>query len=276
MLNFVKLEGIGNDFILLDGIKQDLSNYNFAELAPRLCNRHFGIGADGLLLAFKSEKASYQMRIINSDGSEAEMCGNGIRCFARYIYEEYEHAMVLSIETLAGIMLPVLDPQNNLIEVDMGEPVLDAQKIPVALSGEKLIAQDIEVAGENFKFTPVSMGNPHAVIFVDDTKKIDVAKFGPLIEKHPLFPRKTNVEFVDILSRQEINFRVWERGAAETLACGTGACAAVVAGVLNDKTDRTVLVHLPGGDLLIEWQIEDNHVSMSGPAFETFRGNIKV
>ncbi len=276
MLNFVKLEGLGNDFILIDGIKQDLISYDFAKLAPQLCDRHFGIGADGLLLVFKSEKASYQMRIINSDGSEPEMCGNGIRCFARYIYEEYEHTSVLSIETLAGIMLPVLDPKNNLIEVDMGEPVLDAKKIPVALSGEKLIGQDIEAAGAKFKFTPVSMGNPHAVIFVDDVKKVDLPKYGPAIEKHTLFPKKTNVEFIDVVSRQEINFRVWERGAAETLACGTGACASVVAGVLNDKTDRKVLVHLPGGDLLIEWQEEDNHVSMAGPAFEVFRGTVKV
>ena len=276
MLNFVKLEGLGNDFILIDGIKQDLAKYNFAELAPKLCDRNFGIGADGILILLKSDKANYRMRIFNADGSEPEMCGNGIRCFARYIYEEYEHTSVLSIETLAGIMLPVLDPQNNLIEVDMGEPVLEAKKIPVDLSGEKLIDQDIEAGGEKFKFTPVSMGNPHAVIFVDDVKKVDLAKYGPLIETHQLFPKKTNVEFIDIVSRQEINFRVWERGAAETLACGTGACAAVVAGVLNDKTNRKVLVHLPGGDLLIEWQVEDNHVSMAGPAYEVFRGQIKI
>jgi diaminopimelate epimerase len=276
MLEFIKLEGLGNDFILVDALKQDLTKYDFHKLAPKLCDRHFGIGADGILIVHKSTKADFRMQVINSDGSEPEMCGNGIRCFSRYIYEAYEQKTVISVETPAGIILPVLDPKHNIIEVDMSEPILVAREIPVNLDGEKLINQPIVVADKTFEFTPVSMGNPHAVIFVDDVRAIDLQKYGPLLEKHPLFPERANIEFIQVIDKTHTVMRVWERGAGETLACGTGACAAVVAGVLTGRTDREVQVQLAGGKLEIEWDAEDNHVSMSGPAYEVFRGTVKI
>lgn len=276
MLEFIKMEGLGNDFILVDGIKNDLSKYKFHELAPKLCNRNFGIGADGILIAHRSTKANYRMQIINSDGSEPQMCGNGIRCFARYIYENYEKKSVLSVETLGGIILPVLDPKTNTIEVDMGEPILNAEKIPVKLQGEKLINQKIKVLDKEFLFTPVSMGNPHAVIFVDDVMAIDLNTYGPAIENHELFPQKTNVEFVQVINPKELKMRVWERGSGITLACGTGASATVVAGVLTGRCERSATVTLPGGKLKIDWDEAENHVAMAGPAFEVFRGQIKI
>ena len=276
MLNFVKLEGLGNDFILVDAIKEDLAKYDFHKLAPKLCDRHFGIGADGILIVHKSEKSDYRMQIINADGSEPQMCGNGVRCFARYIYEAYGQHAAMSVETLAGVMLPVLDPKHNFITVDMGEPTLDARKIPVALDGQKLINQSVTVADKTFLFTPVSMGNPHAVIFVDDVKQIDLSKYGPLLENNPLFPERANIEFIQIVDAKNTLMRVWERGASETLACGTGACASVVAGVLTGKTGREVTVQLAGGKLEIEWDATDNHVFMSGPAYEVFRGTVKI
>lgn len=275
-MNFVKMEGLGNDFILVDALKEDVSGLDFKKLAPKLCHRHFGIGADGILLVLKSDKANYRMQIFNPDGSEPQMCGNGIRCFARYVYETYEHKTVLSIETLAGIILPVLDPKNNLIEVDMGEPILAAVKIPVKEKGDKVVNKKLKACDQEFTYTAVSMGNPHAVIFVDNVKAIDLKTIGPEIENHELFPERTNVEFIEIVNKNEIKMRVWERGAGETLACGTGACAAVVAGVLTGSTERAVKVHLPGGDLEIEWEADDNHVSMAGPAFEIFRGQVKI
>ncbi len=276
MLDFVKLEGLGNDFILVDAIKHDLSKYDFHKLAPKLCDRHFGIGADGILIVHKSSTADFRMQIINADGSEPQMCGNGIRCFSRYIYEAYEQKATISVETLAGIMLPVLDPKHNLITVDMGEPTLDARKIPVALDGQKLINQTITVADKTFSFTPVSMGNPHAVIFVDDVRMIDLNKYGPLLENSPMFPERANIEFIQVVDAKNTLMRVWERGAAETLACGTGACASVVAGVLTGKAGREVTVQLAGGKLEIEWDETDNHVFMSGPAYEVFRGTVKI
>lgn len=270
------MEGLGNDFILIDTLKEDVSSIDFKKLAPKLCHRHFGIGADGILLVLKSDKANYRMQIFNPDGSEPQMCGNGIRCFARYVYETYEHKTVISIETLAGIILPVLDPKNNLIEVDMGEPVLEGKKIPVKETGKPIVNKKLTAAEKEFTFTAVSMGNPHAVIFVDNVAEVDLECFGPAIENHEMFPERTNVEFIEVLNKNEIKMRVWERGAGETLACGTGACASVVAGVLTGKTDRNVKVHLPGGDLSIEWEEDTNHVSMAGPAFEIFKGQIKL
>ncbi|MDR1453034.1 MAG: diaminopimelate epimerase [Candidatus Margulisbacteria bacterium] len=273
-MNFVKLEGLGNDFILFDALKNDLSAVNFHELAPKFCDRHFGIGADGLLIVRKSEKADFYMQVINADGSEPQMCGNGIRCFARYVYENYAKKSVISIETLAGIMLPVLDPQNNIIEVDMGEPILAPAKIPVNFSGGQMLNAPTPVLDRTFELTAVSMGNPHGVIFVDDVDAVNVPVYGPELERHAIFPEKANIEFIQVLLKNEIKMRVWERGAGETLACGTGACAAVVAGVLTDRLDRDVTVRLAGGSLKISWDADDNHVSMSGPAFEVFKGEV--
>ncbi|GBR72898.1 diaminopimelate epimerase [Candidatus Termititenax aidoneus] len=273
-MNFVKLEGLGNDFILFDALKDDLSAINFHELAPKLCNRHFGIGADGLLIVRKSEKADFYMQVINADGSEPQMCGNGIRCFARYVYENYAKKSVISVETLAGIMLPVLDPKNNIIEVDMGEPILEPARVPVKFSGEKMLNAPVPVLDQTFAITAVSMGNPHGVIFVADVSAVNVPVYGAALETHEIFPEKANIEFCQILSRGEIKMRVWERGAGETLACGTGACAAAVAGVLTGRLDRDVTVQLAGGILKISWDADDNRVSMSGPAFQVFKGEV--
>ncbi|MDR2431312.1 MAG: diaminopimelate epimerase [Candidatus Margulisbacteria bacterium] len=273
-MNFVKLEGLGNDFILFDALKDDLSAVDLAKLAPKLCDRHFGIGADGLLIVKKSDKADFYMQVINADGSEPQMCGNGIRCFARYVYENYEKKSVISVETLAGIMLPVLDPQNNIIEVDMGEPVLEPAKIPVNFTGGRMLNNPVRVLDRTFEITAVSMGNPHGVIFVEDVSAVTVDLYGAELEKHALFPEKANIEFVQVLSKDKLRMRVWERGAGETLACGTGACASVAAGVLTGRAGREATVHLAGGDLTIDWDEDDNHISLAGPAFQVFKGEI--
>ncbi|GBR75939.1 diaminopimelate epimerase [Candidatus Termititenax persephonae] len=275
-MNFVKLEGLGNDFILCDALKEDLGSIDFRQLAPKLCNRHFGIGADGLLIVRKSDKADFQMQIINPDGSEPQMCGNGIRCFARYVYENYAQKSLISVETLAGIILPVLDPKNNIIEVDMGEPRLRPELIPANVDGGQMLDRPLQVLDKTWAVTAVSMGNPHGVIFVEDIKAVSVGVYGAELERHEVFPEKANIEFCQVVNRGEINMRVWERGAGETLACGTGACAAVVAGVLTGRLDRDVSVHLAGGDLRISWDVEDNHVFMAGPAYEVFRGEVKL
>jgi diaminopimelate epimerase len=280
-LNFSKLHGLGNDFILIDAINQRLDNLDYAKLAVNLCSRNFGIGADGLILVLASEKQDIKMRIFNSDGSEPEMCGNGIRCFARFVYEnKLIEKEVFSVETNAGVIIPALVLKDGLVEaveVDMGVPILDAAKIPLTgFTGSKIIAQDIEVDGQTFKFTPVSMGNPHAVVFLKDLKTLDINKLGPKFEKHEYFPQKINTEFVQVLNPKEAVVIVWERGAGETLACGTGACATVVAGVLNGVLERKVTVHLPGGDLNIEWQESDSHVIMTGPAQMVYTGEIEI
>jgi len=277
MIKFVKMEGLGNDFILFDATKDDLSKVDFYKLAPKLCDRHFGIGADGLLIVHPSEKANFRMQVINPDGSEPEMCGNGIRCFALYLYKEGNVVDdILSVETLAGTILPALDPDNGIIEVDMGTPILAAKDIPTTDNSEKVINKKIKAADKEFELTAVSMGNPHGVIFVDDVKNIDLTKYGSALETDPFFPERANIEFVEVISPTETKMRVWERGAGETLACGTGACATVVAGVLTGKIERKVLVHLAGGDLEIEWSEESDHLMMSGPAREVFRGEVKL
>lgn len=269
------MQGIGNDFVFLDHFSDSDVNVDYPELARKLCHRQFGIGADGLVVVLPSNVADARMRIFNSDGSEPEMCGNGIRCFARYIYDQ---GIVISdpmlVETGAGILKLVLyvkKGQVQGVQVDMGEPILRADRIPVLGEGEPVVGQSIDVLGKNYIYTAVSMGNPHCVIFVEDFSTLDFERLGPAIEKHPLFPRKTNVEFIQINSPQEITMKVWERGAGPTLACGTGACASVVAAVLNHKTERAVTVHLPGGDLFIEWA-QDNHVYMTGPGDYVFKG----
>ena len=274
MVSFTKLEGLGNDFILFDALKEDLSAVDLPKLAPKLCDRHFGIGADGLLIVRKSDKADFYMQILNADGSEPQMCGNGIRCFARYVYENYEKKNVISVETRAGVMLPVLEPQNNIIEVDMGEPVLDPARIPVNFSGAKMLDNPVQVLDKTFAISAVSMGNPHGLIFVEDVATVDVRTYGAELERHELFPERANIEFIQVLKKNEITMRVWERGAGETLACGTGACAAVVAGVLTGRLDHEVTAHLAGGDLNITWDADDKHVAMSGPAYQVFQGSV--
>lgn len=278
------MQGLGNDFILIDGSQQELPE-DWGGLAQKICHRQFGVGADGLVLMLPSDVADIKMRIFNPDGSEPEMCGNAIRCFAKYVYERgLVNKSKMNVETLAGIIKPELNIQNDVVtgiqaitgvRVDMGQPRLNPEQIPVAISGEKVVGERVEIEETNIIFTAVSMGNPHCVIFVDDVKNAPVKTLGPKIETHPLFPAKTNVEFIEVINRNEVNMRVWERGAGETLACGTGACAVGVACVLNDKTDRKITVHLTGGDLEIEWS-NDDRVFMTGPAQEVFEGQFFI
>jgi len=281
-IDFVKMHGLGNDFILIDCSSKPLGDSSFLSyLAKKLCNRNFGIGADGLILILPSSKADLRMRIFNYDGSEAQMCGNGIRCFAKYAYEnKLVSKNKFTIETLAGIIIPELTITNNKIlgvKVNMGTPKLRRREIP--MNGKNtltVVNETLKINPEQtFKITCVSMGNPHCITFVNDVQSISVDEIGPKIENHPLFPEKINVEFIQVLNKQEINFRVWERGVGETLACGTGACAALVAAVLNKKTDREATIHLPGGALNIEWA-DDRHVYMTGPAELVFRGEMII
>jgi len=276
------MQGLGNDFILIDCLSKPLGDSSFLScLAKRLCNRNFGIGADGLILILPSSKADLRMRIINFDGSEAEMCGNGIRCFAKYVYEnKIVTKSKFTVETLAGIIIPeliIVNKKVSGIKVDMGIPKLRRREIPmIGEDSPTVIDETLKVNPEQiFKITCVSMGNPHCIIFTDDVKSIAVSEIGPQIENHSLFPQKTNVEFIQVLNRKEVNFRVWERGVGETLACGTGACASLVASILNKKTDRQTLIHLPGGDLDIHWA-DDGHVYMTGPAELVFRGEMEI
>ncbi|MGO4183374.1 diaminopimelate epimerase [Paenibacillus sp. TAF43_2] len=274
-MNFTKMNGLGNDFVVIAG-EQQLPE-NVAELAIQLCNRFFGIGADGLVYILPSEIADFRMRIINSDGSEAEQCGNAIRCVAKYVYDNgLTDKEEITIETLGAgaqkVQLTVQDGKVSSVRVDMGEPILNGQRVPTTIDAEQVVEHPIEVDGREFRFTAVSMGNPHCVIYVDDAVNFDLGTWGPKLETHPLFPRKINVEFVTVNSRTHADMRVWERGAGPTLACGTGACATVVASVLTGATDRTATVSLKGGDLLIEWNESDNHVYMSGPAAVSFCG----
>ncbi|MGQ9497115.1 MAG: diaminopimelate epimerase [Desulfotomaculales bacterium] len=276
-MRFVKMHGLGNDFIVFDGLRGSLPEAP-ALLAPRVCDRHFGVGADGLVLIEPSAQADLRMRIFNPDGSEAEMCGNAIRCVARYVYERgYVHEARLRVETPAGVMLPRLLVSGGrvaAVQVDMGVPRLERAEIPMAGPPGRVVEEPLAVAGVTLRVTAVSMGNPHAVFFVEDVEGVDLATLGPSVENHPAFPRRTNVEFVQAIGPQEVRVRVWERGAGATLACGTGACAAVVAGVLAGRLDREATVHLPGGDLSITWAA-DGRVYMTGPAEEVFEGELK-
>ena len=281
-MNFTKMHGLGNDFIIIDGISTDLSSVGLSTLAVKLCNRNFGIGADGLILVEKSDKADAKMRIINSDGSEPEMCGNGIRCFAKYIYDTgITTKTKISVETKAGLILPTLVLNNNKVVeiiVDMGEPHLLRKEIPMTDGNpnEKVVNQISAFGQFSLPITALSMGNPHCVIFVGDVQKAEVSKIGQQIENSELFPQRTNVEFAQILDKDNIRMRVWERGSGETLACGTGACAVAAAGVLTGQSNRLVTVQLPGGKLAIEWKEADNHVLMTGPAKTVFTGEIKL
>lgn len=276
-MKFTKMHGAGNDYVYVDCFKETVDNP--AETAIKVSNRNFGIGSDGLILIMPTDKADVRMRMFNSDGSESEMCGNGIRCVAKYAYD---HGIVtkteITAETGAGILTLQLFPDAaNKVErvrVNMGPPRLSREEIPMnGTSVAQVVAEELTVLDKTFKITCVSMGNPHCIIYVDDVDNFPVATYGPLIENHQLFPRRTNVEFIQIISRTEVKQRTWERGAGETLACGTGASAVCVAGVLNNLTDRKILNHLAGGDLELEW-VENGSVFMTGPATEVFSGEI--
>ncbi len=272
------MHGAGNDFIIIDGFHENLDDDALSAFSKHACKRGFGIGADGVIVVLPSKVANYRMRMLNPDGSEAEMCGNGIRCFAKYVYDRKMHKdVVLSVETLGGVKTLKINAAGGkaqTVRVDMGEPVLARNEIPMrGKDNETVKAEGLKAAGKKFEITCVSMGNPHCIIFVDKVDEYPVEKFGPEIETHASFPKRTNVEFVEVISNSEVRMRVWERGAGETLACGTGACATAVASALNDKTGRKVTVHLNGGDLFIEW-MGDNKVFMTGPAVEVFEGEV--
>jgi diaminopimelate epimerase len=282
-IEFTKMHGLGNDFILIDGIKnQALTSFCDEELSTLsifLCKRRFGVGADQLLLLVPSEKADFRMRIFNADGSEVEMCGNGIRCFAKYIWDSgLSDKDILEVETMAGMILP--EKRGDQVRVNMGLPRFRPDEIPLYaegmenLPGDEIIDFPLEVEGETFRISCLSMGNPHTVIVVDDVKTFPVSYFGPMIENHQIFPRRTNVEFVEIMNNGEVRMRVWERGAGETMACGTGASATAVITARKGLTGREVNVHLLGGELFIEWA-DDGHVYMTGPAITVFDGVIR-
>ena len=276
MIKFTKMHGLGNDYVYIDAINQKIENES--SLAKFVSNRHFGIGSDGLILICKSEIADFKMRMFNSDGSEAEMCGNGIRCVGKFVYDKgLTNKTTVKIETLAGIKTLILNTKDRKVEtarVDMGEPILEAEKIPVISTEKPVKNLELEAENKKFKFTCVSMGNPHAITIVENTKEFDVEKYGKVLEIDKAFPKKANIEFAQIIDRQNINMRVWERGAGETLACGTGACATAVACNLNGLTDRKVNIELLGGTLNIEWNESDNHVYMTGPAVTVFDGEL--
>jgi diaminopimelate epimerase len=272
-MKFTKMHGIGNDYIYVNGFEEHLDHP--ADVARAVSDRHFGIGSDGLIVILPSTRADFRMRMFNADGSEAEMCGNGVRCVAKYVYD---HGIArqerLQIETGRGVLeleLHVAGGKVDQVRVNMGRPILEAERIPTTLPGNPPVKAPLDVAGRRLEVTCVSMGNPHCVTFVDEVNDDWVHRIGPLIEVHPAFPRRTNAEFIQVLSPREFLMRVWERGSGETQACGTGACASAVAAVLNGLTERKVLAHLPGGDLTLEWTAS-GEVFMTGNAVEVFSG----
>ena len=273
-MRFTKMHGAGNDYIYVDCFAEPIPA-DVAETARQVSDRHFGIGGDGLVLIMPSERADARMRMFNADGSESEMCGNAVRCVAKYIYDRgICRKDELTIETGRGVLtLQVLVEAGRVhrVRVNMSAPILKSSEIPTTLPGDPPVRAPLEVAGRKIEVTCVSMGNPHCVTFVDEITDEWVLGIGPQIEKHPAFPRKINAEFIQVISPREIRMRVWERGSGETLACGTGACASAVAAVLNGLCERTVLCHLPGGDLTLEWS-ESGDVFMTGPATEVFSG----
>lgn len=277
-MKFTKMQGLGNDYIYVNCFEEKVENPS--EVAKFVSDRHFGIGSDGLVLILPSDITDFRMRMFNSDGSEAEMCGNAIRCVGKFVYDNgLTDKTTVKVETLAGIKVLELTVEAGkvvLVKVDMGEPILKSQEVPVHSDKENFISEPVEINGETYKVTCVSMGNPHAVAYVEDVLKFPLEVVGPKMETHSLYPRKINAEFVQVIDRQNLKMRVWERGAGETLACGTGACAVLVSSVLNGISDRKATVKLLGGDLLIEWNEKDNHVYMTGPAVKVFDGEIEI
>ena len=273
-MEFTKMQGLGNDYVYVNCFKEKIENPS--EMAVKVSDRHFGIGSDGLILIKPSEVADFEMDMYNADGSRGEMCGNGIRCVAKYVYDYgLTDKTSISVETLGGIKyldLTVEHGKVTLVKVDMGTPILKPELIPIVAKGETVIDEPIMVGGKEYHMTGVSMGNPHDVVFMDDIKNLEIEKIGPLFENHERFPNRINTEFVNVIDRHTAQMRVWERGSGETLACGTGACAVAVACILNGLTENTVTVKLLGGDLQIEWDREKNTVYMTGPAEVSFDG----
>lgn len=277
-MKFTKMHGIGNDYIYVNCLEEKVNN--ISEVARFVSDRHFGIGSDGLVLIMESDICDFRMRMFNSDGSEAEMCGNAIRCVGKFVYDNrMTDKSVLTIETLGGVKkleMTLVKQKVSMVKVDMGEPVLTPKQIPIDSEEELFINVPINILDKTFHVTGVSMGNPHVISYIEDVDNFELRKYGSVMEVHSLFPRKINSEFVKVIDRETLKMRVWERGAGETLACGTGACAVLVASVLNDLCERKATVKLLGGDLLIEWKESDNHVYMTGPATTVFTGEIDI
>ncbi len=279
-MKFTKMHGCGNDYIYVDGTKEILTPQEKPEVVRRLSDRHFGIGGDGVIFINPSKEADFEMEMYNMDGSRAEMCGNGIRCVAKFVYDkgltDKTSISVISCGKIKYLTLTVENGKVSTVEVNMGSPILKAENIPVISDKEEVIGDEIEVDGEIYKMTCVSMGNPHAVVFMDEVEGLPLEKMGPLFENHVRFPKRINTEFVKVLDENTVEMRVWERGTGETLACGTGACATVVACVLNGLTKEQVTVKLLGGNLQIQWDRESNLVYMTGPATTVFEGEIEI
>ena len=275
-MKFTKMQGAGNDYVYVDCFGQKMPA-DPAKLSMAISDRHFGVGSDGLILICPSEIADARMRMFNADGSESEMCGNGLRCVAKFVYDHgIARKESLRIETGRGVLAVDVEIEEGKVRnarVNMGEPILTSVMIPTTLPGDPPRNVPLEIDGRSFEVTYVSMGNPHCVIFVDQITDHQVLTLGPKIERHPAFPKRINVEWIQVLNRNEANMRVWERGSGETLACGTGACGAAVAGILTGRFDRKVKMHLVGGDLELHWSERDNHVHMTGPAVEVFTGD---
>jgi len=276
-MRFTKMHGAGNDYVYVNGFEAALPSDDLPELARRISDRRFGVGGDGLILILPSSQADARMQMFNADGSEAEMCGNGIRCVAKYVYDHgISRKPELRIETKAGVLSLSVSTSGGCVDkvrVDMGPPILAAARIPTTLPGDPVVNAALEVAGRRFEVTSVSMGNPHCVIFVPQATDELVLGIGPTIEVDPHFPARVNVEFIEVLNPGEVRQRTWERGSGETWACGTGASAVCVAGVLTGRTGRRIVNHLRGGDLELHWDETDNHVYMTGPATEVFSGD---
>ncbi len=285
-MRFTKMQGCGNDYIYVNGFTEIISDEEKPELVRKLSDRHFGIGGDGVIFINPSPMADFEMEMYNADGSRSEMCGNGIRCVAKYVYDkgltDKVHISIVSAGQIKYLDLTVEKENSSdrgtvgLVRVNMGSPVLEPELIPVEAQGDRAVDAPIIVEEQEYHMTCVSMGNPHAVIFMDDVKGLDLESLGPKFENHQRFPRRVNTEFVEIIDRKNVYMRVWERGTGETLACGTGCCATAVACVLNDLTDNKITVKLLGGELLIEWDRERNIVFMTGPAVTVFEGEIRI
>ena len=277
-IEFTKMHGIGNDYIYINCFEQKIDDPQ--TLARRMSPRRTSVGSDGLILICPSDTADAKMRMFNMDGSEGKMCGNGIRCVGKYLYDNgIAKKDVITVETLSGIKTLKIEAENGeakFVTVDMGKPVLSPRDIPVIFDGERMVNEPLQVMGKEYRITAVSMGNPHAVVFCDEVQGLDLEKIGPFFENAPIFPERVNTEFVQVLSREEINMRVWERGSGETLACGTGTCASVMACILTGRTGHRVLVHLLGGDLTIEYEEKSNHIFMTGPAVTVYEGEIET
>ena len=276
-MKFTKMHGCGNDYIYVDGAREIIPAERKSEVVKFLSDRHFGIGGDGVIFINPSDVADFEMEMYNMDGSRSEMCGNGIRCVGKYVYDHgltrKTSLSIVSCGKIKYLELTVEDGRVTKVRVNMGSPVLEAAEIPVVAKQSPVVDTPITVDGREYRMTCVSMGNPHVITYVDDEKTIDIEKIGPLFESNPVFPERTNTEFIRIADRKNIYMRVWERGTGETLACGTGACASAVATMLNGLCDRRVTVHLLGGDLFIEWDEKDNVVYMTGPAVTVFTGD---